>query len=239
MLTLFVSGPRLGLPDASPFVIKALVLLKMSGLPFQTAHANFAKAPKGKIPYLKDGELLLGDSTFIRFYLEDRYGVDFDKHLSHEEKGISWAFEKMVENELYWAVVRARWLNEDNFNKGPRSFFDDAPAVLRPLIRIMVKRSVRTALHGQGIGRHTEQETELLAARDLEAISAKLGSKPWLMGATPCAADAAVWAFVGSCLCPAFETPIRTSAESLTNLVDYRDRGTALWFPELVASASD
>ena len=34
MITLYSFGPMFGLPDASPFVTKAEMLLKLSGLPF-------------------------------------------------------------------------------------------------------------------------------------------------------------------------------------------------------------
>jgi len=45
----------------------------------------------------------------------------------------------------------------------------------------MVKRSVRRNLHGHGMGRHSKAEVGL-AVRDVEALAAFLGGKPWLMG---------------------------------------------------------
>ena len=50
MITLYTFGPAWGLPDPSPFVTKAIVLLKMSGLPFETDTSGFRKAPRGKLP---------------------------------------------------------------------------------------------------------------------------------------------------------------------------------------------
>ena len=97
------------------------------------------------------------------------------------------------------------------------------------------RRSVKKNLHGHGMGRHSQAEVERLAARDLEAISEFLGDKPWLMGNEPCGADASVWSEVASCLSRTFETPIRDKAESLPNLVAYRNRGMQRWFPEMVA----
>ena len=40
MITLYTFGPAFGLPDASPFVIKAELLLKLAGLPYQTRRGN-------------------------------------------------------------------------------------------------------------------------------------------------------------------------------------------------------
>ncbi len=72
MITLYTFGRSFGLPDPSPFVTKAEVLLKMSGLPFRIDTEGFNKAPKGKLPYIDDdGERI----------------ADFDLHpLAHREK---------------------------------------------------------------------------------------------------------------------------------------------------------
>ncbi len=50
MITLYGFGPMFGLPDPSPFVLKTMTQLKMSGLPFGFQRADRAEAPKGKIP---------------------------------------------------------------------------------------------------------------------------------------------------------------------------------------------
>ena len=233
MLTLYTFGPAFGLPDPSPFVMKAEVLLKMAGVPYRTDSSGFRKAPKGKLPYIDDGGIVVADSTFIRLYLQRRYGVDFDADLSPAERAVAWAFEKMCEEHLYFALLHARWLVDENFDAGPRRFFDGAPGPLRPLIVAMVRRQVRRDVKGQGTGRHTEDEICQLAVRDLGAIADFLGDKPYLMGASPCAADATVFAFLAGALCPAFKTPIRVAAELQPNLVAYRDRLMELYFPAL------
>ncbi len=237
MLTLYGGGPNFGLPDASPFVTKVHVLLKMAAVPYRFDKANFRKAPKGKIPYIEDGGPLLGDSGFIRQHLETKYKADFDKGLSASDKAVGIAFERMCEEHLYWAIVHNRWTDETNFNKGPRHFFDDAPAPLRPVIIAMINRQVRRNLKGHGMGRHSDSEITQLASRDLAAISDFLASKDWLFGSEPCGADATVWASVTSCLCPFFEGPVRAAAEQHANLKAYRDRGTARWFPDMTTSA--
>jgi len=236
MITLFTFGPAFGLPDPSPFVTKAEVLLKLSGLPYRTSTKGLRRAPKGKLPYIDDDGTIVADSTLIRMHLEERHGVDFDKGLSPAEKGIAWAFEKMCEDHLYWAVVHSRWMNRANFDKGPRGFFDIAPAPIRPLVIGVIRRRVRRDLHGQGLGRNSSDEIERLAARGIAAIADQLGDKPFLMGPAPCGADATAFAWVLSILCPRFETPIRDAAEQRANLVAYRDRGLKHWFPEHVAA---
>lgn len=237
MITLYGSGPHFGLPDASPFVSKAEILLKMSGLPYRTAKADFKKAPKGKIPYIEVDGTLLGDSTFIRMHLEKEHGANFDGKMSAEEKATALAFETLCEERLYWAIVDSRWMDKANFEKGPKTFFAEVPAPLRPFIVAMIHRSVKRSMKGHGIGRHTREEIAMLAKRDLDAVSVFLDNKPFLMGAEPCGADASVWSNIAGVLCTHFEAPIRDHAQKLANLVAYRDRGMKRWFPEFLGKA--
>ncbi len=235
MITLFTFGPMFGLPDASPFVTKALVLMKMSGLSFTTDTNGLTKAPKGKLPYLNDNGVIVADSSFIRFHLEKKHGLDLDKGLTAEQRGIGWAVEKMCEDHLYWAIVDSRWMVRSNFDKGQRRYFDKTPAVIRPLVIAKIRRDVRRTLNGQGFGRHTRAEIEMLAARDLDAIAAVLGDKAYLFGPEPHAADASAFASIASVLTPHFDTPLLAAAQKHKNLVAYAKRGMTRWFPELAA----
>src|SRR5271165_1335916 len=99
MITLYGFGPAMGLPEISPFVTKAHILLRMAGIPYET-NANvggFLKAPKGKLPYISDDGAVVSDSTFIRFHIEKKYGFDFDHGLSRAEMATGWALERPAE----------------------------------------------------------------------------------------------------------------------------------------------
>jgi glutathione S-transferase len=233
MITLFTFGPGFGLPDPSPFVTKAEMLLKIAGLPYRTDPSGFNKAPKGKLPYIDDEGERIADSTFIRLHLEKKYGVDFNRGLDAAQRATAWAFEKMAEDNLYWSVMDARWIDDANFDKGPRGFFARVPAPVRPFVVAMVRRQVRKTLHAQGTGRHSPDEIVALATRGIDAISDYLGQKPFFMGAEATGVDATMFAFTAGMLCPAFETPLRTAAERHDNLRRYVSRMTARYYPEL------
>lgn len=232
MITLYTFGPFFGVPDASPFVIKAMLLLKFAGLPFRRHSGAIGKAPKGKLPFIEDDGDVIADSTFIRFHIEKKYGFDFDAGYDATQRATAWAVEKMCEDHLYWAVVASRWLDDANFAKGPAHFFDGLPLPLRPIVRRLVRRALGKSLHAQGFGRHTQAERDMLAIRDIDAVAAVLGDKEFLIGAAPCAADATALAFVAHLAVPVFETPLREAAHRHANLVAYRDRMMRLYFPE-------
>jgi glutathione S-transferase len=233
MITLYGFGPGHGLPDPSPFVMKAEVLLKMAGQPYRIDTTGFSKAPKGKLPYIDDESERIADSTFIRWHLEKKYKIDLDRGLSDDQRAIAWAFERAVEDHLYWALTYARWMDDANFDKGPRHFFRAVPAPIRPLVVLAVRRKVGGALRAHGISRHNPSEIAALATRSIDAVAAYLGAKPFFMGNEPVGVDATIFAFVVGTLCPIFETPIRGAAERHENLKRYVGRMAARFYPDL------
>lgn len=236
MITLYTFGPAFGLPDPSPFVTKAEVLLKLAGLSYAKKRTDVRKAPKKKLPYIRDESgTVIADSTLIRLYLEHNRGIDFDHGLSPAERGAAWMIEKFYEDHLYWIVMRERWLIEANFAKGPRRFFDPLPAPVRPIVIGLYLRELRRSLWGQGLGRHSAAELEAIAARGIRAAADHLGDRPFLGGDKPCGADATVWAFTFGLLTPFFDSATRAVAEAHPNLAAYAERGRALWFPDLPA----
>ena len=224
MITLYTFGSYFGLPDASPFVVKAMLLLKFAGLPFEQNRQGYRRAPKGKLPYIDDDGTIVPDSTFIRFHIEKQYGFDFDAGLEPEQKATAWAIEKMCEEHLYWSLVATRWCDDENFAKGPAQFFNSVPLPLRPIVQTMIRRRVKKRLQGQGFGRHTRDEQDRLAIADVEALATVLGENPFLMGDKPCGADATVFGFVHSIMTPFFISKVRAAAEKHQNLIGYRDR---------------
>jgi glutathione S-transferase len=232
MIKLYCFRPSHGLPDGSPFVIKAMTLLKLAGLDYVEDCSGFSRAPKGKQPYIDDDGTIVADSTFIRFHLEKAHGIDFDRSLTAEQRAEAWAIEKMCEEHLYWVVVHTRWMDDANFERGPAKFFNSVPALTRPAVKWFVRRKVAKSLWAQGIGRHNASEIAELGLRDIDALVALLGDRPFLFGETPCGADATVFAFVASLMAPIAESPVRDAALAEPNLVAYRDRMMKAYFPD-------
>lgn len=232
MITLYTSGPMFGLPHPSPFVIKADVLLKMSGLQYAQAPMSFSGAPKGKIPYIRDGGMILGDSHFIRRHLETRHGVDFSGGYSGQELLGAWAAERMLEEHFYFLSVYERWLIDENFEKGPRQFFDAAPAPLRPVLRFVIRRKVRKMLIAQGLGRHTAAERFELGKGDVDSVAAMLGDNTYLLGENICGADATVFGCLLSASADFFKTELGAYIREQATIMAYLKRLSARFYPE-------
>jgi glutathione S-transferase len=234
MLTIYAFGRAPGLPDWSPFVIKAMTLLKMAGVDHVVDKKGFRKAPKGKLPYIDDDGVIVADSTFIRWHLEKTRGVDFDADLSPEQRAQSWAIEKMCEDHLFWIVAQHRWRDDENFARGIGTFFDKAvPGPMRGFAKWKTRHDIGKRFQLQGVGRFDAAEIAALGGRDVEALADLLGDKPYLMGDSTCAADASVFAMLALLLDPATDSPTRNAALAKPNLVAYRDGMMARFFPEV------
>jgi glutathione S-transferase len=232
MITLYGFGPAPGLPDLSPFVMKAMTLLKFTGVEYTVDTTGFRRAPKGKLPYIDDDGVLVADSTFIRFHLERTRGTDFDAGLSPQERAQAWAVEKLCEDHLMWIVARHRWTDDENFARGLGPVFDRMlPAPARAPVKWAIRKGVSWRFWQQGVGRFTPAELAVLGRRDVETVATLIGDKPYLFGEAPCAADAAVFAMLTLLMDPASASPTRDAALSMHNLVAYRDRIMGRYFP--------
>lgn len=231
-ITLYAFGPAFDLPEASPFVMKTETQLKMAGLPYEKDFTGFPAAPKGKLPYIRDGTTIVPDSTFIRQHLEWTYGVDFDAGLDARERAQAWAVERMLEDNLSWLSLRARWLDPVNFARGPAHFFDSVPEPLRETLKSETLAKISANLRGHGIGRHSDEDILFLGTRSLQSFAQLLGDKPYLMGDKPCGTDATAFGLLAHIMTPFFTTDLRRAAESQANLGPYVDRMMAQFYPD-------
>lgn len=225
MITLYAFGPLLGLPDPSPFVVKAEMLLKMANVPYKKVVGDLRQSPKSKLPYIDDNGRIVSDSTLIRLYLADQHGIDLAKGLTAEQQALAWSVECLCSDHLYWCIIHERWMDDATFALGPAAFFKKIPALIRPIIVTMIRKKVRRNLEGQGLGRFTPEERQRLLMLDVRSLSDLLGDKLFMMGDQPCWLDATVFAFVSSGLTSALgKTPTYLALQACPNLVQYAQR---------------
>ena len=223
--TLLVFPRAPGLPSASPFSTKAMILLAMAGLDYEAKPGNPQKAPKRKLPVLIDRGEKVPDSGFIRRHLEQHYGADFDAGLDERERAVAAAMVALAEDRLYFASMAERWLYPEN--RGPLVEMmkgSGVPGFMAGPVTALVTRSVRKSLDGQGHGRHSRREGLVIGQSAIDAFAAQLGDRPFLMGEEPTGADASVYPMLLGNLAPSFETGLRHMAEGHANLVAYVER---------------
>ncbi|MEO8023314.1 glutathione S-transferase family protein [Polaromonas sp.] len=227
MIKLYQYQPAFGLPNASPFCMKLETYLRMAGLPFEAPPVSLrelGRAPKGKMPYIEDKGCTLADTTFIIGYLQAGYGDRLDSWLSAEQKAVACAFQRLMEENLYWAVVYTRWVEAQGWEETRAAFFAALPAPLRWVLPPLARRGMLRQMRGHGMGRHTGEEIVAIGKRDITALADFLGVKPYLMGEEPCSLDATGYAFLANLLWPPVESALKQHAQTYPQLQAYCER---------------
>ena len=231
MIKLFQFAPAFGLPNASPFCMKMETYLRMAGLPFELVNSgDVMKAPKHKLPYIDDGGTVVADTTFIIEYLKGRYGDPLDAALSPLERALATAFQRLIEENLYWAVVQTRWADDAGWARTRVAFFGAMPAPLRWFVPALARRGVLGEMRGHGMGRHTAQEIYAIGCRDVTAIADFLADKPFMLGEQPTSLDATAHAFLANLLWAPVDSPIRRHALARPTLEAYCQRMRARYY---------
>jgi glutathione S-transferase len=222
--TLYGWGAAFGMRGPSPFVLKTDMQLQMLGVSFERAIANLDDVKKHKAPYVRDGEQIIEDSTFIRSHFEQKLDKALDEGLTAEQRGAAWAVERLLEDRLALIMISERWIEDVNFEKGPARYFDAVPEPMRAQVIAQVRGDLRQMMARHGLGRHTRSERIELAARDIAAVSDLLGAKTCLFGQEPTAVDAASYGVLSSCATRFFDSPLPSIVERHANLAPYLQR---------------
>ncbi len=231
MIKLHQFAPAFGLPNASPFCMKMETYLRMAGLPYQLVNSgDVMKAPKHKLPFIDDGGTVVCDTSFIIDYLKSRYGDPLDAALSPLERAQATAFQRLMEEDLYWAVVHTRWAQNEGWALTKPAFFHTLPIPLRWLVPPLARRGVLAQMRGHGMGRHSAQEIHAIGCRDVTAVADFLADKPFMLGSQPSSLDATAYAFLANLLWAPVESPIRSHARARPNLEAYCQRMKARYY---------
>jgi glutathione S-transferase len=208
----------------SPFCVKVETYLKMTDIPYKVKGGTPLRGPKGKIPYINDDGVMIGDSDLIIQHLIKKHGDTLDKHLSPQEKSHSLALRRLMEEHAYFAIAWLRWSDQHSWTY-VRDFIKPAmPPVIGPLILKKLRSNFLRAIRSQGMGRHTRDEIIQFAKADLQAVSDWLGENKFFMGDKPSSVDATMYGFLIQSLWVPWSGEVEQYARSLQNLEDYCQR---------------
>lgn len=214
-----------GLPTVSPFCLKLDAWLRMAGIAHEslTVATPFA-GPKGKAPWIEIDGNKMGDSTFIIAWLTQRYGIDPDADLTTEQRGMAVAIQRLIDENLYWTMVHDRWMNEANWRTFRPVVLGGLAGPMRRILGPIARRGVRGQLKGHGMGKHSAEEVAMIGQRDIAALAAILGPKPWFFGGEPTSTDAVVYAQLINIWQPPLESEVKRAIGEQPNLVAFLAR---------------
>ena len=227
MLKVYTFGKAWGMPDPSPFVLKLLVFLELADIPYETrAGLGYVRrAPKGKLPYIREGDQYMGDSELIIEHLNEERDHPLGDQMDAKESASLRGLTKMLDENLYFVMVYLRWADPDGWETYTRpNFFGNMKWPMSSILPNLLQRGVKKTLHGQGIARHTKEQIVDIGRKDLEAISDYLGDKAFIAGEEPCTADATVFSFVSAFCDAPHPSPLRDLVLNDERLMAYVNR---------------
>jgi len=217
-----VQFPDLWGRNVSPFGLKLEAWLRLADIPYTVEPStNLGKAPKGKLPYIRDDGRLIGDTTLIIEHLKSTRGIDPDAGLNEREYAEALMLQRLLEDHFYFALVYSRWIDEAGWSTLYPAFFGRLPFPVGQAAAGHFRRRVKRMLYLQGMGRHRPSEIYAMARHDLQALADYLGDRPFLMGEQLTTVDAVAYAFLANVLYVPFETELKRLTQSFSTLVTY------------------
>ena len=238
MITLYGFGKCFNVMDASPFVVKVELFMRMANIPYQIKYGAkyLKKAPKGKLPFIDDDGIVVADSEAIMGYLTDKYQITLDAELTAEQKAQAHLITKSLDEGLYWCLVYSRWIMDESWPLTNEAFFGSLSVPLRWFLPNIIRKSVKKNLHGQGIGRHSSEEILAISDKSLASLSTLLADKNFFFGDTHTSFDAIVYShlceFISVRFDNGFESKFTKNAKRYQNLVQFCQRIEDKFYPE-------
>ena len=123
-----VQFPDLWGRNVSPFGLKLEAWLRLADIPYTVEPStDLGKAPKGKLPYIRDEGRLIGDTTLIIEHLKASRGIDPDAGLGGRERAEALMLQRLFEEHFYFALVYSRWIDEAGWATLSPAFFGRLP----------------------------------------------------------------------------------------------------------------
>lgn len=225
MIKLFQYPTDWGLPNVSPFCMKMETYLRLAQIPYEIVTvADPRKSPKGKLPYIDDNGQIVADSGIIIDYLKNKYSDALDSRLSATQKATRLAFQRMIEEHLYWVILYSRWIEDDGWEKMKPLYFGELPPFMKAFVPELVRRQFTKVIQGHGIGRHHRDDVYQMGKDDVLAISLLLDNQNFILGNEVTSLDATVYGFLANIIWVPVESPLKEYTNSLSNLVSYCER---------------
>lgn len=199
--TIYGYVPAFGVPDISPYVSKVINYMSFTGIPYEHRTQDLATldqdSPHGKLPYIvePDGRKI-GDSNTIIAYFKDLYGDKLDADMSTQERSVALAFNRLVEEHLYWSgIIQPRWQDDAGWEVYVPYIVQGAevtPEMRQGLDDFRAR--ILAEFNGQGMGRRPEAVVFEFFKADIDALSDFLDDKTYFMGPQLRSIDASVYA---------------------------------------------
>src|SRR6201997_937859 len=218
MLTLYSYPALFGVADNNGYGLKVYAFLCLADVPFRHEHIfDASKAPRGQLPYIVDGDDIVGDSETILAYVTERYGVTLDAALTPAQRTTNLLVTRTLD-DLYWVMSYSRWKDERYWTQFRDALKREHPGLTDDVL-MKAKEFNAQRYYYQGIGRFEPDAAMARGLADLAALAELIPAQGYLHGATPTSIDAAIYGFIANIYYYNIETPLKQFVTAHDNIV--------------------
>lgn len=228
MIELHQFRPFWGLPNASPFCMKAETYLRYRRIPYKVVPSGPRKSPTGKIPFIVDDGRIITDSEAIIAHFESRRQDRLDEGLSAAEQATAFFVRELVEDRLYWQITYMRWGDPDGWAAFKPDLVKYLPLGMRGPVLFLLRRTLLRQMRQRGLSGADPQGAYAQGKAVLDGLAGLLGDQPYFLGAEPRSLDMSLYAFLANILDQPHGNPLQAHGRTLANLAGYCARMKAL-----------
>ncbi|KPP70084.1 failed axon connections-like [Scleropages formosus] len=169
------SRPCTSAPSLSPFCLMLETYLRMGDLPYQN-YFDGKLSPQGKMPWIEYNQEQVSGIEFILEFLEEQLGVNLNRSLTPQERAVSHAITKLVEEHFYWTMAYCQWV--DNLEETRKMLPVSGPlsSLIKWMLSHLTSGIVKREMYGHGIGRYPKEEVYALMEKDMRTLATLLGT---------------------------------------------------------------
>ena len=218
MLTLYSYPTLFGVADNNGYGLKVFAFLRLAGVPFRHEHIfDASKAPRGQLPYVLDGDDIVGDSETILHFVTRKYALTIDAALNPSQRTTNLLVTRMLD-DLYWVMSYSRWQDERFWPAFRDALLREHPNLTEDGLA-KAKAFNHQRYYYQGIGRFDPDAAMGRGLADLEALAALIPSQGYVHGDKPTSIDAAIYGFIANIYFYDIDTPLKQFVTAHENIV--------------------
>jgi len=218
MLTLYSYPALFGIADNNGYGLKVYTFLKLTGVSFRHEHIfDASKAPRSQLPYIVDGDDIVGDSETILAYVTQKYRLTIDAALTPAQRTMNLLITRMLD-DLYWVMSYSRWKDERYWHAFRDALLREHPSLTEEgLAKTQEFNSKR--YYYKGIGRYDPRSAMARGLADLEALANLIPLNDYLHSASPTSIDASIYGFIANIYFYDIDTPLKQFVSTHDNVV--------------------
>ncbi len=219
-----------GLPNASPFCMKAEGYLRWRDIPFTIVVDSPRTSPSGQVPWVVDGEDVITDSQRIIAHFEAGRPDALDANLDARQQAAAHMLRRICEFDLFWQINYSRWADPAGWARFGPDIKMRLPMPMRLFGVGLVRRRLIRTCRALGLDPADPEAAYARGKAHIKAIADWLGESPFLLGEEISSVDFSALGALGNIMRQPVHTPLRDDANERDNLVRWLDRMWARTF---------